>query len=77
MDDKKVKPVIKDETFLLPIWIDIHSRFPHERIKVINKRLEECFSEMIEEIIKTGETIDVQWSINKHIGLKGGGKDEG
>lgn len=58
-------------TYLLPIWIDL----THEKHEVImcalNDALTEFFEEQSELIANVGCTVNVQWSINKHVDLKG------
>lgn len=57
------------ETFLLPIWIDITSNAPEEVLKELNTMLNEFFETACDAIAKNGHTINVEWSINKHMTL--------
>lgn len=53
-------------TYLLPIWIDLEP----DQAEVIMKSLNEALTEFFEEqIANLGCAINVQWSINKHVGL--------
>lgn len=57
-------------TYLLPIWIDLKGKNPEAVMKALNDHLTEFFEEHAEAIASAGNTIDVQWTINKHIVLK-------
>lgn len=78
---EKRRELIRNETYLLPIWIDFQVQNPIEKIRLINAALESFFSKEIKKLAWKGETIDVQWSVTKHVKVqkevKGGGKDEG
>lgn len=61
----------KKETYLLPIWVDIVSDRPSDTIiKHLNTRLTEFFEEYGQTVEDNGDSISIQWSVNKHINLR-------
>lgn len=60
----------KSETYLLPIWIDImcHGE-PRDVLIDLNDRLTEFFEAYGQAVQENGNSIDIQWSVNKHIAI--------
>lgn len=61
----------KKETYLLPIWVDITSNTsPDIVIKHLNTRLTEFFEDYGQTVEDNGDSIDIQWSVNRHINMR-------
>ena len=56
-------------TYLLPIWIDLTFDKHKVIMEALNENLHEFFEEQCSQIADVGCTIDVQWSICKHVRL--------
>lgn len=58
----------KSETYVLPIWIDIVCHgYPLDIMIDFNQKLTEFFESYGEKVEGNGNSINIQWSINKHI----------
>lgn len=57
------------EIYLLPLWVKIEGRHPSAVIKYFNGELNDAMERIVQEMTKEDEnlSIDIQWSINKHI----------
>lgn len=60
---------MKEETYILPVWITIRSIHPDAAVKFFSERLVEFMEEVAKEFVEEedGAWIDAQWTINKHI----------
>lgn len=60
-------------TYLLPIWIDLSHERHKEIMRELNDALTDFFERECEKISDAGCTVNVQWSINQHVNIHGGG----
>ena len=61
----------KKATYLLPIWVDINCHGDPKDILVdLNEKLTEFFENYGDTVAKNSNSIDIQWSVNQHIGLR-------
>jgi len=60
-------------TYLLPIWIDLSPEKHKEIMRALNDALTEFFERECEKISDAGCSVNVQWSINQHVNIRGGG----
>ena len=62
----------KNATYLLPIWVDIVAHGdPLDILKDLNDKLTVFFENYGDSVAANSNSIDIQWSVNQHIGLKG------
>jgi len=58
-------------TYLMPIWVDINCHGDPKDILVdLNEKLTEFFENYGDTVAKNSNSIDIQWSVNQHIGLR-------
>lgn len=56
------------QTYLLPIWVVIQSTDDTDDIiKGLNEKLVEFFEVYTDALAAVVDSIDIQWSINKHM----------
>lgn len=61
----------KKATYLLPIWVDIYCRGDPKDILIdLNEKLTEFFEKYGDAVAGNSNSIDIQWSVNQHIGLR-------
>ncbi len=58
-------------TFILPVWVNIiSSTNPEVVLMDMNAELVEFFEAYGQKVQDNGDSIDIQWSANKHINLR-------
>lgn len=63
----------RKETYLMPIWIDIECHGNPKDVMIdLNEKLTLFFESYGEKVQWDGNTIDIQWSVNKHVNLRSG-----
>lgn len=56
----------------MPIWIDLTCENHKLFMQALNDKLTEFFEEECDLIANFGGTVNVQWSVNKHVDLEEG-----
>lgn len=60
---------LKEEGYVLPVWIKIRSAHPDAAVKFFSDRLVEFMEEVAKEFVdeEEGSRVEAGWSINKNM----------